>query len=183
MYCGFLKTKPIHQFPPRSKMFDYCLASETSVFIIFSSRQKINAKPIFHGCTERFMQTPQNFRLHFRYAYTIIYAMKNKSSKKVRSRAEILAEIAALPPSIQGTISSYKCPRKNGPPAVYYNLQYTLNGRNHSKAIPVGMVAEFKDALASGKKLKDLVLELSDADTRLLVEQSSALKKSSRTSS
>ena len=109
--------------------------------------------------------------------------MKNKSSKKVRSRAEILAEIAALPPSIQGTISSYKCPRKNGPPAVYYNLQYTLNGRNHSKTIPVGMVAEFKSALASGKKLKDLVLELSDADTRLLVEQSSALKKSSRTSS
>ena len=45
------------------------------------------------------------------------------------------------------------------------------------------MVAEFKDALASGKKLKDLVLELSDADTRLLMEQSSALKKSSRTSS
>lgn len=109
--------------------------------------------------------------------------MKNKSSIKVRSRAEILAEIAALPPSIQGTISSYKCPRKNGPPAVYYNLQYTLKGKNHSKAIPVGMVAEFKDALASGKKLKELVLELSDADTRLLVEQSSSLKKNSRTSS
>ena len=129
------------------------------------------------------MQTPQNFRLHFRYAYTIIYAMKSKSSKKFRSRAEILAEIAALPPSIQGTISSYKCPRKNGPPAVYYNLQYTLNGKNHSRTIPVGMVDAFKNALASGKKLKDLVLELSDADTRLLVEQSSALKKSSRTSS
>jgi hypothetical protein len=109
--------------------------------------------------------------------------MKNKSSKKVRSRAEILAEIAALPPSIQGTISPYKCPRKNGPPAVYHNLQYTLNGKNHSMTIPVGMVAEFKNALASGKKLKDLVLELSDADTKLLVEQSSALKKSSRTSS
>ena len=100
-----------------------------------------------------------------------------------RSRAEILAEIAALPPSIQGTISSYKCPRKNGPPAVYYNLQYTLNGKNHSRTIPVGMVDAFKNALASGKKLKDLVLELSDADARLLVEQSSALKKSSRTSS
>ena len=89
----------------------------------------------------------------------------------------------ALPPSIQGTISSYKCPRKNGPPAVYYNLQYTLNGKNHSRTIPVGMVDAFKNALASGKKLKDLVLELSDADARLLVEQSSALKKSSRTSS
>ncbi|MGN0854099.1 MAG: hypothetical protein ACI4R9_01115 [Kiritimatiellia bacterium] len=109
--------------------------------------------------------------------------MQNKPSKKTRSRAEILAEIAALPPSIQGTISSYRCPRKNGPPAVYYNLQYTLNGKNHSKAIPVGMVTEFKNALASGKKLRDLVLELSEADTRFLVEQSSALEKSSRTSS
>ena len=69
------------------------------------------------------------------------------------------------------------------PPAVYYNLQYTLNGKNHSRTIPVGMVDAFKNALASGKKLKDLVLELSDADARLLVEQSSALKKSSRTSS
>ena len=34
--------------------------------------------------------------------------MKNKYLKKTRSRAEILAEIAALPPSVQGTISSYK---------------------------------------------------------------------------
>ena len=109
--------------------------------------------------------------------------MQNKHSKKARSRAEILAEIAALPPSIQGTISSYKCPRKNGPPAVYHNFQYTLKGKNHSMTIPVGMVTEFKNAIASGKKLKDLVLELSAADTRLLVEQSSALKKSSRTSS
>ena len=109
--------------------------------------------------------------------------MNNKTPKKARSRAEILAEIAALPPSVQGTISSYRNVRKNGTAAVYYNLQYTLNGKNHSMTIPVGMVAEFKNALASGKKLKDLVLELSDADTKLLVEQSSALKKSSRTSS
>lgn len=109
--------------------------------------------------------------------------MQAKQSKKSRSRAEILAEIAALPPSIQGTISSYKCPRKNGPPAVYHNFQYTLKGKNHSMTIPVGMVTEFKNAIASGKKLRDLVLELSAADTSLLVEQSSALKKSSRTSS
>lgn len=109
--------------------------------------------------------------------------MQKKPSDKARSRDEILAEIDALPPSIQGTISSYKCPRKNGPPAVYHNFQYTIKGKNHSMTIPVGMVAEFKNAIASGKKLKDLVLELSNADARLLVEQASALKKSSRTSS
>ena len=103
--------------------------------------------------------------------------MQKKTSNKARSRAEILAEIAALPPSIQGTISSYKCPRKNGPPAVYHNFQYTLKGKNHSMTIPVGMVTEFKNAIASGKKLRDLVLELSAADTSLLIEQSSAQKK------
>ena len=102
--------------------------------------------------------------------------MQNKKSKKARSRAEILAEIAALPPSIQGTISSYRCPRKNGPPAVYHNFQYTLKGKNHSMTIPVGMVDDFKAAVASGKKLKDLVLELSATDAKALAEQASALK-------
>ncbi len=72
--------------------------------------------------------------------------MRNKMPKKARSRAEILAEIAAFPPSIQGTISSYRCPRKNGPPAVYHNFQYTFRGKNHSMTIPVGMVADFKAA-------------------------------------
>ena len=139
--------------------------------------------PRIEGCTEKFMQAPLIFRLLFTYAYTIIYAMQNKNSKKARSRAEILAEIAALPPSIQGTISSYRCPRKNGPPAVYHNFQYTLKGKNHSMTIPVGMVDDFKAAVASGKKLKDLVLELSATDAKALAEQASALKKNSHTSS
>lgn len=121
--------------------------------------------------------------LTFPNAYIIIYAMKTKTHRRLRSRAEILAEIAAMPPSIQGTISSYRCPRKNGPPAVYHNFQYTLGGRNHSMTIPVGMVDEFKAAVASGRRLKDLVRELSAADAAGLAERSSALKKSSRTSS
>lgn len=109
--------------------------------------------------------------------------MKIKKSEKCRSRAEILAEIASLPPSVQGTISSYRSPRKNGPPAVYYNLQYTCKGKNHSFAIPVGKVDEFKAAVASGRRLKDLVLELSAADAKSLAEQASPLKKNSRRSS
>ena len=75
--------------------------------------------------------------------------MQNKLSGKARSRAEILAEIAALPPSVQGTISSYRCPRKNGPPAVYHNLQYTRGGKNHSFSIPVDKVSEFRAAVAA----------------------------------
>jgi hypothetical protein len=109
--------------------------------------------------------------------------MKNKSAKKTRSRAEILAEIAALPPSVQGTISAYRCPRKSGPPAVYYNLQYTRKGKNHSFSIPVDKVDEFKAAVAAGRKLKDLVFELSLVNANEIASSESALKKSSHTSS
>ena len=102
--------------------------------------------------------------------------MQTKSSKKSRSRAEILAEIAALPPSVQGTISSYRRPRKNGPPAVYHNLQYTRGGKNHSSSIPVGKVSEFKAAAAAGRKPRDLAFELSLADANEIVSSESPLK-------
>jgi hypothetical protein len=69
--------------------------------------------------------------------------MKNKSPKKARSRAEILAEIAGLPPSVQGTISSYRNVRKNGTVVTYHNLQHTRKGKYHSFAIPVDKLADF----------------------------------------
>ena len=128
--------------------------------------------PCGAGCTEKFMQTPQYFPLHFAHTY-----------KKARSSAQILAEIAALPPSVQGTISSYKNVRKNGTAAVYYNLQYTHKGKNHSFAIPLDKVEDFKAAVAAGRKLKDLVLELSLANARELASAETPLKKSSRDSS
>ena len=122
---------------------------------------------------------PLAFRAHIYYNI----CMSNKSSKKARSSAQILAEIAALPPSVQGTISSYKNVRKNGTAAVYYNLQYTLKGKNHSFAIPLDKVEDFKAAVAAGRKLKDLVLELSLANARELASAETPLKKSSRNSS
>ena len=79
--------------------------------------------------------------------------MSNKSSKKARSSAQILAEIAALPPSVQGTISSYKNVRKNGTAAGYYNLQYTHKDKNQSFAIPVDKVEDFKAAITAHKYL------------------------------
>ena len=109
--------------------------------------------------------------------------MKNKSPKKARSRAEILAEIAGLPPSVQGTISSYRNVRKNGTVVTYHNLQYTRKGKHHSFAIPVDKVADFKAAIAAGRRLRDLVLELSLANAREIASSESPLKKSSRTSS
>ena len=124
-----------------------------------------------------------HFPLDFRIRIYYNIRMKKKPSEKSRSRAEILAEIAALPPSVQGTISSYRCPRKNGPPAVYHNLQYTRGGKNHSFSIPVDKVSEFKAAAAAGRKLRDLVFELSLADANEIASSESPLKKSSRSSS
>ena len=106
--------------------------------------------------------------------------MKNKTSEKTRSRQEILAEIASLPPSVQGTISAYTISRKNGSTATYYNLQYTRNGKNHSFAIPVDKVEEFKAAAATGKKLKELLFELSLANAHEIADTASPLKKNSR---
>ena len=109
--------------------------------------------------------------------------MQNKTSKKARSQAEILAEIASLPPSVQGTISSYKNVRKNGTTVIYHNLQYTRKGRHHSFAIPVDKVDDFKAAIVAGRKLKDLVLELSLANAKEIASSESPLKKNSRNSS
>lgn len=131
---------------------------------------------------EIYAATP-HFPLDFRIRIYYNIRMKKKPSEKSRPRAEILAEIAALPPSVQGTISSYRCPRKNGPPAVYHNLQYTRGGRNHSFSIPVDKVSEFKAAVAAGRKLRDLVFELSLADANEIASSESPLKKSSRSSS
>ena len=109
--------------------------------------------------------------------------MKKKLSEKSRPRAEILAEIAALPPSVQGTISSYRCPRKNGPPAVYHNLQYWANGRNHTVRIPRDKLPAFREAVKGGATAKRLLAELTKADAESILSSESPLKKNSHTSS
>ena len=114
---------------------------------------------------EIYAATP-HFPLDFRIRIYYNIRMKKKPSGKSRPRAEILAEIAALPPSVQGTI-----------------LQYTRGGKNHSFSIPVDKVSEFKAAVAAGRKLRDLVFELSLADANEIASSGSPLKKSSRSSS
>ncbi|MCQ2300882.1 MAG: hypothetical protein MJZ81_12265 [Bacteroidales bacterium] len=109
--------------------------------------------------------------------------MQKKSLSTSRSRAEILAEIAALPPSVQGRISSYKNVRKNGTTVIYNNLQWWADGRNHALFIPADKVSQIKEAIKQGKKMQKLVRELSLADAQEIIASGSALKKSSRTSS
>ena len=158
----------------RSGKTVYMIAKELSRPVTTVTRERVNR--------EIYAATP-HFSLDFRIRIYYNIRMQKKSSEKSRSRAEILAEIAALPPSVQGTISSYRCPRKNGPPAVYHNLQYTRGGRNHSFSIPVDKVSEFKAAVAAGRKLRDLVFELSLADANEIASSESPLKKNSRSSS
>lgn len=115
-----------------------------------------------------------DFRIHIYYNICI---MKKEILSSSRSREEILAEIASLPQSVQGTISSYKNTRKDGSVVVYHNLQYTHKGKNHSFAIPVDKVDEFKSAVKAGKKLRDLILELSLVNTRDIINPQSSVKK------
>ena len=63
--------------------------------------------------------------------------MQKKTSASSRSRAEILAEIAALPPSVQGRISSYKNVRKNGTTVTYHNLQWWADEDSRAKIVCV----------------------------------------------
>ena len=115
-----------------------------------------------------------DFRIHIYYNICI---MKKEILSSSRSREEILAEIASLPQSVQGTISSYKNTRKDGSVVVYHNLQYTHKGKNHSFAIPVDKVDEFKSAVKAGKKLRDLIFELSLVNTRDIINPQSSVKK------
>ncbi len=166
-------------FPIVSLLYIGCVKMIT--FTSFAVKRKNGDEPT-RVHREIYADTPI-FPLAFRAHIYYNICMSNKSSKKARSSAQILAEIAALPPSVQGTISSYKNVRKNGTASVYYNLQYTHKGKNHSFAIPVDKVEDFKAAVTAGRKLKDLVLELSLANAREIASTKTPLKKSSRTSS
>ncbi len=105
--------------------------------------------------------------------------MKASTTDPSRSRAEILAEIANLPPAVHGKLCSYRNVRKNGSVKIYHNLQYWHNGKNHSKFIPEGKVDAIKEALATGAKLKELLIELSTCDVATVLDDNNTLKKRS----
>ncbi len=109
--------------------------------------------------------------------------MKESTRRSARSRAEILADIAGLPNAVRGKISSYKNVRKNGSVVVYHNLQCWANGRNHSLFIPEGRLDAVREALENGRRMNELVAELSRTDAETILSSDSPVKKSSRKSS
>lgn len=114
---------------------------------------------------------------------SIISNMKNSNSLSRRSRSEILADLATLPPSIQGKISSFSVTTSSGNTITYHKLQYWANGKNHSIHIPNEKLAEFRAAVASGDRAWELLLELSRNDAEATKVEKSPLKKNSRISS
>ena len=110
--------------------------------------------------------------------------MKTTPHSEGRTRAEILASIANLPDSVQGSISSYEVRTSSGRKITYHKLQYWAGGRNHSVHIHSERLAEFKAAVESGGRLRELLAELTEVTVRDILSSAPALKnKSSRSPS
>ena len=105
--------------------------------------------------------------------------MKTTPPAEGRTRAEIIASIANLPDSVQGSISSYTVPTSSGRKITYHKLQYWADGRNHSVHIPKERLAEFKAAVESGGRLCELLAELTEATVRDILSSAPPLKKKS----
>ena len=82
--------------------------------------------------------------------YSILSHMKTATGKSPRTRAKIIAELASLPGAIQGKICEDKRRLANGATAVYHNLQYWANGRNHTVRIPRDKLPAFREAVKGG---------------------------------
>lgn len=105
--------------------------------------------------------------------------MKDTPLSKARTRAEILASIANLPDSVQGSISSYEVQTSSGRKITYHKLQYWANGRNRAIHIPKERLAEFRAAVENGGRLRELLAELTEATARDILSSAPSLKKKS----
>lgn len=109
----------------------------------------------------------------------IISNMKTTQPSNGRTRAEILASIANLPDSVQGSISSYKVTTSSGKTITYHKLQYWADGRNHAIHIPKEKRPDFEAAVENGRRLRELLAELTEATARDMLSSDPPLKKSS----
>lgn len=96
-----------------------------------------------------------------------------------RRRAEILGELENIPFAVQGKICENRKTLANGTVAVYHNLQWWQDGRNHAIHIPEGRLSEFEEAVKGGKRAKELLMELSRCDAQTVLSAESASKKKS----
>lgn len=101
-----------------------------------------------------------------------------------REKAKILAEIESIPFAVQGKICENRKPLANGGTGVYHNLQWWADGKNHAVHIPNDRLAEFEEAVKGGRRVRELVQELSETSTSaLLSSEPTSKKKSTRSAS
>ena len=110
----------------------------------------------------------------------IISNMKKTQPSDGRTRAEILASIANLPDSVQGSISSYTVTTSSGKTITYHKLQYWADGRNHAVHIPKEKLPDFEAAVENGRRLRELLAELTEATARDMLSSDPPLKKPRR---
>lgn len=106
--------------------------------------------------------------------------MKDTTTIPPRPRAEIIAELAAIPSAVQGKICEDRRILADGTTAVYHNLQWWADGRNHTFRIPEEKLPAFAEAVKGGAAAKKLLSELAKADTESILSAESPLKKNSR---
>lgn len=109
--------------------------------------------------------------------------MKTDISATPRTRAKILAELASLPRAVLGKICDDRRTLADGTTAVYHNLQYWADGRNHTVRIPEDRLPAFREAVRGGATAKRLLAELTRADAETILSSESPPRKNSRTSS
>ena len=103
--------------------------------------------------------------------------MNITKAKSGKTRAKIIAELASLPSAIQGKICEDRRVLANGKTAIYHNLQYWADGRNHTIRIPSDKLADFQRAVKGGATAKKLLVELSKTDAEAILSSETPLKK------
>ena len=96
-----------------------------------------------------------------------------------RRRAEILGELENIPFAVQGKICENRKKLADGTIAVYHNLQWWHDGKNHTVHIPEDRLAEFKEAVNGGRRVKELLMELSRCDAEAVLSTEATSKKKS----
>ena len=96
-----------------------------------------------------------------------------------RRRAEILGELENIPFAVQGKICENRKTLADGTVAVYHNLQWWQDGKNHAIHIPNDRLAEFEEAVKGGKRARQLLMELSRGDAETILSSESTSKNKS----
>ncbi|MBQ8570182.1 MAG: hypothetical protein IJ444_01570 [Kiritimatiellae bacterium] len=97
---------------------------------------------------------------------------------EIRRRTEILGKLENIPFAVQGKICENRKKLADGTIAVYHNLQWWQDGKNHAMHIPEERLAEFEEAVNGGKRAKELLMELSRSDAESILAAESTSKKS-----